>query len=109
MQRIKEVGFKIQFEKEVILIKDLVFQFYYEYEGKDFFEGLIDYMIRCVYVIEYLYFFFFDCQYKEVRFSVDYFLNVEGFSIIIYSIFLEFENRGLYFFVELLNFGGFLR
>ncbi|KAJ7372866.1 Thioredoxin domain-containing protein 3 [Desmophyllum pertusum] len=44
MQCIKEAGFKIQFEKEVTLTKDLASQFYHEHEGKDFYEGLTDYM-----------------------------------------------------------------
>lgn len=46
IQRIKEAGFKIQFEKEVTLTKDLASQFYQEHEGKDFFEGLTDHMTR---------------------------------------------------------------
>ena len=50
IQRIKEAGFKIQFEKEVTLTKDVASQFYQEHEGKDFFEGLTDHMARCVYV-----------------------------------------------------------
>lgn len=50
IQRIKEAGFKIQFEKEVTLTKDLASQFYQEHEGKDFFEGLTDHMARCVHV-----------------------------------------------------------
>lgn len=53
MQRIKEAGFKIQFEKEVTLTKDVASQFYQEHEGKDFFEGLTDYMAR--YELEFLY------------------------------------------------------
>lgn len=44
IQRIKEAGFKIQFEKEVILTKELAKQFYQEHEGKEFYEGLTDYM-----------------------------------------------------------------
>ncbi|XP_078344639.1 thioredoxin domain-containing protein 3 homolog isoform X2 [Oculina patagonica] len=44
MQRIKEAGFKIQFEKEVTLNKELASQFYQEHEGKDFFEGLTEHM-----------------------------------------------------------------
>ncbi|EDO42234.1 predicted protein, partial [Nematostella vectensis] len=43
-QRIKEAGFKIQLQKEVTLSKELASQFYHEHEGKDFFEGLTDYM-----------------------------------------------------------------
>ena len=46
IQRIKEAGFKIQFEKEVILTKELAKQFYQEHEGKEFYEGLTDYMAR---------------------------------------------------------------
>lgn len=48
IQCIKEAGFKIQFEKEVTLTKDLASQFYHEHEGKDFYEGLTDYMSRYV-------------------------------------------------------------
>ncbi|XP_068752060.1 thioredoxin domain-containing protein 3 homolog isoform X3 [Montipora capricornis] len=44
IQRIKEAGFKIQFEKEVTLTKDLAAQFYQEHEGKDFYDGLTDHM-----------------------------------------------------------------
>jgi len=44
IQRIKEAGFKIQFEKEVTLTKELASQFYHEHEGKDFFDGLTDHM-----------------------------------------------------------------
>ena len=61
MQRIKEAGFKIQFEKEVTLTKDLASQFYHEHEGKDFFEGLTDHMTRCVHVTEYLHLSAPDC------------------------------------------------
>ena len=61
MQRIKEAGFKIQFEKEVTLTKDLASQFYHEHEGKDFFEGLTDHMTRCVQVTEYLHISSPDC------------------------------------------------
>lgn len=46
IQHIKEAGFKIQFEKEVNLTKDLASQFYHEHEGKDFFDGLTDHMSR---------------------------------------------------------------
>ena len=46
IQRIKEAGFKIQFEKEVTLTKDLAAQFYQEHEGKDFYDGLTDHMSR---------------------------------------------------------------
>ena len=46
VQKIKEAGFKIQLEKEVHLTKDLASQFYQEHEGKDFFNGLTDYMSR---------------------------------------------------------------
>ena len=48
IQKIKEAGFKIQFEKEVTLTKELASQFYQEHQGKDFYEHLTDYMSRCV-------------------------------------------------------------
>lgn len=53
VQRIKEAGFKIQFEKEVTLTKDLASQFYQEHEGKDFFEGLTDHMARYEHITSY--------------------------------------------------------
>lgn len=49
IQRIKEAGFKIQFEKEVTLTKELASQFYREHDGKEFFEGLTDHMSRYIY------------------------------------------------------------
>ena len=48
LQKIKEAGFKIQFEKEVTLTKELASQFYQEHQGKDFYEHLTDYMSRYV-------------------------------------------------------------
>ena len=48
IQKINEAGFKIQFEKEVTLTKELASQFYQEHQGKDFYEHLTDYMSRCV-------------------------------------------------------------
>ena len=54
IQKIKEAGFKIQFEKEVTLTKELASQFYQEHQGKDFYEHLTDYMSRCVLPLPYL-------------------------------------------------------
>ena len=51
IQRIKEAGFKIQLEKEVTLTKDVASQFYREHEGKEFYDGLTDYMARYVYLL----------------------------------------------------------
>ena len=53
IQRIKEAGFKIQFEKELTLDKKLASQLYHEHEGKDFFEGLTDYMSRYDFLSDY--------------------------------------------------------
>ena len=44
--KIEEAGFKISAQKEVHLTKDLAAQFYKEHEGKEFYDGLTDYMSR---------------------------------------------------------------
>ncbi|CAB3983118.1 thioredoxin domain-containing 3 homolog isoform X4 [Paramuricea clavata] len=44
INRIKEAGFRIISRKDVGLTKELAGQFYHEHEGKDFFNGLTDYM-----------------------------------------------------------------
>ncbi|XP_028393484.1 thioredoxin domain-containing protein 3 homolog isoform X2 [Dendronephthya gigantea] len=44
VDRIKEAGFRIISRKDVGLTKELAGQFYHEHEGKDFFNGLTDYM-----------------------------------------------------------------
>lgn len=46
INRIKEAGFRIISRKDVGLTKELAGQFYHEHEGKDFFNGLTDYMSR---------------------------------------------------------------
>lgn len=46
VDRIKEAGFRIISRKDVGLTKELASQFYQEHEGKDFFNGLTDYMSR---------------------------------------------------------------
>ncbi|XP_065051819.1 thioredoxin domain-containing protein 3 homolog isoform X2 [Rhopilema esculentum] len=44
LKKIEEAGFKISAQKEVHLTKDLAAQFYKEHEGKEFYDGLTDYM-----------------------------------------------------------------
>ena len=46
INRIKEAGFRIISRKDVGLTKELAGQFYHEHEGKDFYNGLTDYMSR---------------------------------------------------------------
>ena len=46
IDRIKEAGFRIVSRKDVGLTKELAGQFYHEHEGKEFFNGLTDYMSR---------------------------------------------------------------
>ncbi len=43
---IQQSGFKISAQKEINLTKELAAQFYKEHEGKEFFNGLTDYMSR---------------------------------------------------------------
>eukprot|EP00794_Sanderia_malayensis_P017266 gene17266-18990_t len=44
LENIRQAGFKISAQKEINLTKDLASQFYKEHEGKEFFDGLTDYM-----------------------------------------------------------------
>jgi len=44
VEQIKQAGFKISAQKEISLSKELASQFYEEHQGKEFFDGLTDYM-----------------------------------------------------------------
>jgi nucleoside diphosphate kinase len=44
VEKIKAAGFDVALQKEQHLTKELAQQLYHEHEGKDFYEGLIDYM-----------------------------------------------------------------
>ena len=50
LKKIKHAGFKISAQKEISLTKELASQFYGEHEGKDFFNGLTDYMSRYLFI-----------------------------------------------------------
>ena len=46
VEKIKAAGFDVALQKEQHLTKELAQQLYHEHEGKDFYEGLTDYMSR---------------------------------------------------------------
>ena len=46
MEKIKEAGFEIAYEKELVLSKEQAEDFYKEHQGKDFYDSLTTNMSR---------------------------------------------------------------